>query len=482
VTVRPDTDRGKLLVVDDESTQREMLSSILTRAGFRVTTAPTAEEALDRLGREACDLLLTDQRMPGMDGLGLLDRARGVRPDLPVVLMTAYGSVSDAVSAMKRGASDYLTKPFEKEELLLVIERALRQRRLEDEVVSLRGALKERYRLGNLIGTSPGMQEVFSLVERVAHTDVPVLIQGESGTGKELIARALHENSPRAAGPFVALNCAAVPEGLLESEFFGHERGAFTGAHRSHAGRFEQARGGSLFLDEIGAMRIDLQAKLLRAIQEKEIQRLGSASTVPVDVRIVAATGEDLEDAVRRKTFRDDLYYRLNVVPILLPPLRERREDIPLLVDHFLSAAAKRFNRDPLGATPEVLDRMQDHPWPGNVRELENCVERMVVLARSSRLSLDDLPPAVRKGPEAQEGGASGLDLPPGGVSLVELERRLIRQALQRTHGRLRPAARLLGISYKTLQYRVRKYGLDPEVGQPVGPTPAGASGGDPTS
>jgi DNA-binding NtrC family response regulator len=304
VTASNETGRGSLLVVDDESTQREMLSSILMRAGFNVSTAATAEEALDRLGQETFELLLTDQRMPGMDGLTLLDRARAIRSDLPVVLMTAYGSVSAAVSAMKRGASDYLTKPFEKEELLLVVERALRQRRLEDEVVSLRGALKERYRLGNIIGTSPGMQEVFSLVERVAHTDVPVLIQGESGTGKELIARALHENSPRTAGPFVALNCAAVPEGLLESEFFGHERGAFTGAHRSHAGRFEQARGGTLFLDEIGAMRFDLQAKLLRAIQEKEIQRLGSSGTIAVDARLVAATCDDLEEAVRRKTFR----------------------------------------------------------------------------------------------------------------------------------------------------------------------------------
>ena len=478
MTASHETGRGSLLVVDDESTQREMLSSILTRAGFNVSTAATAEEALDRLGQETFELLLTDQRMPGMDGLTLLDRARAIRSDLPVVLMTAYGSVSAAVSAMKRGASDYLTKPFEKEELLLVVERALRQRRLEDEVVSLRGALKERYRLGNIIGTSPGMQEVFSLVERVAHTDVPVLIQGESGTGKELIARALHENSPRTAGPFVALNCAAVPEGLLESEFFGHERGAFTGAHRSHAGRFEQARGGTLFLDEIGAMRFDLQAKLLRAIQEKEIQRLGSSGTISVDARLVAATCDDLEEAVRRKTFRDDLYYRLNVVPIHLPPLRERREDVPLLVDHFLSSATKKFSREPLGAIPEVLDRLQDYTWPGNVRELENCVERMVVLSRSSRLSLDDLPPAIRKGPEAQEGAAAGLDLPAGGVSLAELEKRFIRQALRRCHGRLRPAAQLLGISYKTLQYRVRKHGLEPETRDAVGQAPA--AGEDP--
>ena len=469
--------RASLLVVDDEATQREMLSSILTRAGFRVTPSPTAEDALDRLGQETFDLVLTDQRMPGMDGLTLLDRARAIRPELPIVLMTAYGSVSAAVSAMKRGASDYLTKPFEKDELILVIERALRHRRLEDEVVTLRGALRERYRLGNIIGNSPLMQEVFSLVERVAHTDVPVLVRGESGTGKELIARALHENSPRAAGPFVALNCAAVPEGLLESEFFGHERGAFTGANRSHAGRFEQAHGGTLFLDEIGAMRIDLQAKLLRAIQEKEIQRLGSTSAISVDVRIVAATGEDLEEAIRNKMFREDLYYRLNVVPIFLPTLRDRPEDIPLLVDHFLASATKRLGRETIGATPEVLDRLQDYPWPGNVRELENCIERMVVLARSSRLDVDDLPPAIRSGPGAAAGAAAGFELPPAGVSLVELERHLIRQALRRSHGRLRPAARLLGISYKTLQYRVRKFGLEGHAREAVPAAPAFAPG-----
>ena len=295
-------DGARLLVVDDEPTQREMLSGILERAGYRVETAAGGREALEALERDAFDLLLTDQKMPGMDGLALLDRVQAMRPDLPVVLMTAYGSVSDAVAAMKKGAADYLTKPFEREELLLVLEKALKQRRLEEEVVTLRGALRERYRLGNIIGASPAMREVFSLIERIAATDVPVLILGESGTGKELVARAIHGRSRRASGPFVALNCAAVPETLLESEFFGHERGAFTGAVRAHPGRFEQAAGGTLFLDEIGAMRTDLQAKLLRAIQEKEIQRLGSTVTTTVDVRILAATGENLEEAIRRKT------------------------------------------------------------------------------------------------------------------------------------------------------------------------------------
>jgi DNA-binding NtrC family response regulator len=457
---------GRLLLVDDEAHQREMLSGILERAGYRVETAATAEQALSALERSRFDLVLTDQKMPGLDGLALLERVQGLQPELPVVLMTAFGSVSEAVSAMKKGAADYLTKPFEKEELLLVLEKTLRQRRLEEEVAALRGALKERYRLGNIIGTSEPMREVFSLIERIANTDVPVLIRGESGTGKELVARAIHARSRRASGPFVALNCAAIPETLLESEFFGHEKGAFTGATRAHPGRFEQAAGGTLFLDEIGAMRIDLQAKLLRAIQEKEIQRLGSTSPLTVDVRILAATGENLEEAMRRKSFREDLYYRLNVVPVTLPPLRERIEDLPLLVHHFATASASRFEREGLTISPEVMDRLQMHPWLGNVRELENCIERMVLLAKGPRLTLADLPPDLRKGPEASAGGPGAFELPPSGVRLPELERHLMVQALKRSRGSLGPAARLLGISYKTLQYRIQKFRIErKEVG-----------------
>jgi two-component system NtrC family response regulator len=455
------------LVVDDESTQRDMLSSILERAGFRPATASDGKEALERLERETFDLLLTDQRMPGMGGLELLEEVRSRHPDLPVVLMTAHGSVSSAVAAMKRGAADYLTKPFERDELIVVLEKVLRQRRLENEVLALRGALKDRYRLGSILGKSGVMQELFSIIDRVARADVPVLIQGESGTGKELVARAIHEASTRVDGPFVALNCAAVPETLLESEFFGHEKGAFTGATQAHAGRFEQADGGTLFLDEIAAMRPDLQAKLLRALQEREIQRLGSATPRKVDVRILAATCDDLEEAIREKRFRDDLYYRLNVVPMVMPPLREREGDVPLLLDHFLSKAAAKFGRDPLGVEPEVIDKLQRYSWPGNVRELENCVERMIVLARESRLTLDDLPPEILRGAAAAGAGATGIDLPSQGLSLEEVERDLIRQALERTGGSVAPAARLLGVSYKTLQYRVRKHGLgdatDPE-------------------
>jgi DNA-binding NtrC family response regulator len=461
---RDSPEAARLLVVDDEMHQREMLSGILERAGYRVEAAPGGREALEILGRSEFDLLLTDQKMPGMDGLALLERLQELRPETPVILMTAYGSVSEAVAAMKKGAADYLTKPFEREELLLVLEKALRQRRLEAEVAALRGALKERYRLGGILGTSPAMREIFSIIERIARTDVPVLIRGESGTGKELIARAIHAQSRRAAGPFVALNCAAVPEALLESEFFGYERGAFTGAIRSHPGRFQQASGGTLFLDEIGAMRIDLQAKLLRAIQEREIQRLGSTAPVPVDARILSATGENLEAAIRQKTFREDLFYRLNVVPLHLPALRSRVEDIPLLTSHFLRASAEKFGREVPVLSPEAMDRLQAHPWPGNVRELENCIERMVLLGRGSRLGLTDLPPDLRKGAAATDGNSSDFQLPPGGVRLPELERHFIVQALRRTRWNLGPAARLLGISYKTLQYRIQKFGLERET------------------
>jgi len=458
--------RGRLLVVDDEEPQRVMLSKILTRAGFDVTTAADGREALTRLGAGSFDLLLTDQRMPALDGLELLQEARRLHPDLPVVLMTAYGSVSRAVEAMKLGAADYLSKPFERDELLVVLEKSLRQRRLEDEVATLRGVLKNRYRLDNIIGRSEPMQQVFSLIERVSHTDVPVLILGESGTGKELVARAIHEAGGRAGEPFVALNCAAIPETLLESEFFGHERGAFTGAVRAHAGRFEQADGGTLFLDEIGAMRVDLQAKLLRAIQEGEVQRLGSTKPLSVDVRILAATGEDLEQAIRERTFREDLYYRLNVVPVEMPPLRDRTDDIPLLVDHFLVASSKKIGREPLTISPDAMEQLQRYSWPGNVRELENCIERMVVLARGTRIGNEDLPSHLRHGAEP-EGEINGFELPAGGVRLPDLELALIRQALKRSRGSLGPAARLLGISYKTLQYRVGKHQLDRESFDP---------------
>jgi DNA-binding NtrC family response regulator len=454
-----------LLVVDDEGHQREMLASLLGRAGYQVSTAVNGEEALAQVHAGEFDLVLTDQRMPVMDGIQLLERLQADRGNLPVVLMTAYGSVSSAVQAMKHGAADYLTKPFDKDELIVVVEKVLKHRRLEDEVAQLHGVLQDRFRVGGIIGSSPPMQDLFNMIQRLSSTDVPVLIQGESGTGKELVARAIHQEGSRASGPFIATNCAAIPESLMETEFFGHNRGAFTGAENSRAGYFEQADGGTLFLDEVGAMRTDLQAKLLRVLQDKVVQRLGSTVTKQVNVRILAATCEDLGEAIRNKTFRDDLFYRLSVVPVRLPPLRERTEDIPLLVEHFLGRASRRFGRDDLAIMPEVMDRMMVHPWPGNVRELENCIERMVLMAPlDRRLSVRDLPPALVPGEGPGTGGPGELSLPAGGINLQELEERLIRQALERTRGALRPAANLLGISYKTLQYRIKKYGLGREI------------------
>jgi len=452
----------RLLVVDDEEHQREMLEAILGRAGFRIETAQNGQEALDRLEQSDFDLILTDQRMPVMDGLELLERLRGRHRDLPVILMTAYGSVSSAVQAMKRGAADYLTKPFDKDELILVVKKVLKHRQLEEEVAELHGVLQDRYRLGGIIGNAPVMQKLFTVIERLAGTDVPVLIQGESGTGKELVARAIHEEGARAGKPFVATNCAAIPESLMESEFFGHERGAFTGATGPRAGIFEQADGGTLFLDEIGAMRHDLQAKLLRVLQDQLVQRVGGTAPRQVDVRILAATCEDLSESIRNGTFRDDLYYRLSVVPVNLPPLRERTEDIPVLTDYFLHRAAEKFNRETPALAPSILDRLMAYSWPGNVRELQNCIERMLLLAPADRrLSVDDLPPALAGGAAgARKGAASDLSLPAEGINLQELELQFIQQALERTRGALRPAAQLRGISYKTLQYRLKKYGL----------------------
>ncbi|UCF68238.1 MAG: sigma-54-dependent Fis family transcriptional regulator [Acidobacteriota bacterium] len=451
----------RLLVVDDESHQLEMLAGILSRAGYEVETASDGEQAIALLERARFDLLLTDQRMPQIDGLELLERARALEEGLPVVLMTAYGSVSNAVAAMKRGASDYLTKPFDKDELLLVLRKVLHQRLLEREVASLRGAFRQRERFGGLLGASAPMQELFGTLERVAHSDVAVLIRGESGTGKELAARALHAAGPRSGGPFVALNCAAVPEHLLESEFFGFERGAFTGAVKPHTGRFEQADGGTLFLDEIGAMRIELQAKLLRVLEEGQVQRLGAHSSRRVDVRILAASCEDLEEAIRERRFREDLYYRINVVSVELPPLRERPEDVPLLVEHFLARAAQRLNRPLPVCSARLLDRLSAYGWPGNVRELENCIERMMILSGSARLEEDHLPKAVRRPSESAASAASRFALPAEGVRLGDVEKALIVQAMRRARGALGPAAALLGISYKTLQYRLRKHALE---------------------
>ncbi|HBH02934.1 MAG TPA: two-component system response regulator [Candidatus Rokubacteria bacterium] len=444
----------KILVVDDEPAQRELVSGFLARHGFEVTTARDGAEALERFRREPVDLILTDQKMPGLSGLELTQAARAVNPEVAVVLMTAYGTIEHAVAAIKAGATDYLTKPLNLDELLHRLGQVRDHQRLLGENRELRAALQERHRVEGILGESGRMQEVLSLVRRVAASDATVLIRGESGTGKELIAKAIHYASRRAEGPLVRVNCAALPETLLESELFGHEKGAFTGAQATRRGRFELAHGGSLFLDEIGDLPPHLQVKLLRVLQEREIERVGSSRPIPVDVRLLAATHRDLEALVKAGSFREDLYYRINVVTLAVPPLRERREDIPLLLDHFLSKFARANGKTIRGLTREARDTLLRYDYPGNVRELENLMERAVVLTRDEVIGRADLPLSVRDA-EPESGEATGLP-----AAVEGLERRMIRDALARADGVQTRAAELLGISERVLRYKLRKYGL----------------------
>jgi len=441
-------------VVDDEPAQRELVGGFLRKQGFDVAEAPDGRTALERFRKEPFDLLLTDQKMPGLSGLELLEAARAVTPEVAVIIMTAYGTIETAVTAIKGGAADYLTKPLNLDELLHRIAQVRERQRLIMENRELREALQERHRVEGIIGESGRMQEVLSLVRRVAGSDATILIQGESGTGKELIARAIHYASPRAGAPLVSVNCAALPETLLESELFGHEKGAFTGAVAARKGRFELADGGSLFLDEIGDLPLHLQVKLLRVLQEREFERVGSSRPVAVNVRLLAATHRDFEALVRAGRFRDDLYYRINVVSISLPPLRERREDIPLLLDHFVEKFSRRNGKRIGGLTREAREALLRYDYPGNVRELENLVERAVILTRDEVIGLEDLPLGVKER-EGETSGETSLTV------LVEgLERRMIREALARADGVQTQAAEILGISERVLRYKLKKYGL----------------------
>jgi two-component system NtrC family response regulator len=447
----------RILVVDDEPAQRELIGGFLKKQGYEVVLAEDGAAALAQVRATQVDLVLSDCRMPGMSGPDLLREIKGVNPETPLILMTAYGTVETAVQAMKDGAADFLTKPLDLEELLLRIGRATDTARLRLTVRAMREQLVERHRLEGIIGESGRMQEVLGLVQRVAPSDVTVLIRGESGTGKELVARALHFNSPRAQGPLVTLNCAALPEQLLESELFGHERGAFTGAIAQRKGRFELAHGGSIFLDEIGDLSASLQVKLLRVLQERQFERVGGSRTLDVDVRVIAATNRDLEAGMREGRFREDLYYRLNVVTIQIPPLRERREDIPPLLDHFVKKFAAKNRREVTGLSAAARDALMKYDYPGNVRELENLVERSVLLARGRVLDLEDLPPTVR--PAARRPGepmpATLPDL------LAEIESQAIRAALERHGGVQTRAAEELGISERVLRYKMKKYDLE---------------------
>ncbi len=448
------TEPFRILVVDDEATQLELVGGFLRKQGFEVAAASDGRAALERFKKEPFDLILTDQKMPAVSGLELLEAARAVTPEVAVIVMTAHGSIETAVAAIKAGAADYLTKPLNLDELLHRIEQVRVRQRLVMENRELREALQERHRVEGIIGESGRMQEVLSLVRRAAPSDATILIRGESGTGKELIAKAIHYASERARGPLVSVNCAALPETLLETELFGHERGAFTGAVSARKGRFELADGGSLFLDEIGDLPPHLQVKLLRVLQERAFERVGSSRPIAVNVRLLAATHRDLEALVRDGRFREDLYYRINVVTITLPPLRERREDIPLLLDHFVPKFARANGKVINGLTREAREALLRYDYPGNVRELENLVERAVVLTRDEIIGLEDLPLSVK---EPEREGLEAASLP---AAVEGLERRLVREALAKAGGIQTRAAEALGISERVLRYKLKKYGL----------------------
>jgi len=448
--------KPRILVTEDDNVQREIITEILLQANYAAESVSTGENAVARVKDHSYDVLLTDMRMPSMDGLELLRQVKRLRPDIEVVVMTAHATVETAVTAMKEGACDYLAKPFDKDELLVVIDRTLERRSLRRENRQLRDLITDSVSLGNIIGESPAMQQVFNIVRRAVPISSTVLILGESGTGKELVARHIHFAGPRKDRPFIVVNCAAIPDTLVESELFGHEKGAFTGAETSRPGKFEDADRGTLFLDEIGDMSLDSQAKLLRVLQDGVVERVGSSQQRKVDVRVIAATNQDLATLVDKGAFRQDLYYRLEVLPIRLPPLRDRLQDLPLLIQHFKAKLSAKLQKEAPAVESDVFEALRRYRWPGNVRELENTLEQLFVL-NDDRLTVDDLPPKLRE----RKPETGNVTLPPGGLILEDLEQDLIRQALDRSGGSIKEAAELLGLTYKTLQYRLKKHEID---------------------
>jgi DNA-binding NtrC family response regulator len=451
--------RKHLLLVEDEAPLREALAERLGEHGFEVEQAASGEQAIDQLAEFAYDIVITDLRLPGADGTRVLEEALSRYPDIIGIIVTGYGTVKDAVEAIKRGATDFVTKPFQFDELLHALSTAIEQRRLKSENAYLRSQLEERCKFEGIVGRSRAMRDLFQLLETVAGTASTILITGETGTGKEMVARAINQNSPRRAQRFVALNCSAIPETLLEAELFGHVRGAFTGAIGTRQGRLEQAHRGTLFLDEVGTMSPALQMKMLRVLQEREFERIGDSHTIKVDVRVIAATHSDLARMVAEGQFRDDLFYRLNVIPIQIPPLRDRKEDIPLLVQHFLDTF-RGEGRPPVTVSQEAMRRLMSYAWPGNVRQLENAAERAVAFGGSrGQIDVDDLPPELA-GVAAQPLSAS-LALPEDGVDLAALvakiERELIERSLERTGGNKGQAAKLLSLKRTTLVEKLKR-------------------------
>ena len=445
--------KPSVLIVDDEKSARDGLVRALRR-DYHVLAAENAKSALETLSSQQIDVLLSDVRMPGMDGITLMQRALANHPELTCIILTAYGDVDIAVEAMKQGATDFMTKPINLDKLELVLGRVLKAKKIEIENEQLKVQLDSKYGLENIIGRSPPMQEVFDTIRQVAVSRATVLIQGESGTGKELVAKAIHQLSARNKGPFVAVHCAALSENILESELFGHEKGAFTGAMERRIGRFEKADGGSLFLDEISEIDPSVQVKILRALEERQIERVGGDTPVDVDTRLIAATNRDLKEMVEKGDFREDLFYRLYVVVITLPPLRDRQDDILLLLNHYLSVFNEENGKQIEGFTPGAYEILSAYDWPGNIRELRNLVERMVVLSRSRLLDAKEIPAAVR---EKAPGGEVRIDAE---LTVDEMEQRMIIQALEKTGGNRTKAAEKLGISRRTLHHKLNQYGL----------------------
>lgn len=454
-----------ILVVDDDASQRRLIEFWLQEEGFRTVTAVDGSSALRAFAQHAPALVITDVRMPGMSGIDLLGRIKADSPDTPFILITAFATVDDAVEAMKLGADDYLLKPLKEEELKIGVRRALEHQQLVDENRYLRELAGDTFRFENIIAQSRKMRSVLETAAQVARRDSTVLLGGESGTGKELLAKAIHQNSLRADKPFVAVNCGALPESLAESELFGHRKGSFTGAIADRAGKFETANGGTIFLDEIGELTPPLQVKLLRVLQEREIDKIGNPHPLKVNVRIIAATNRNLKNLVEDGQFREDLYYRLSVVMIDLPSLRERRDDIPLLARHFLKCLAKQYEMPVLSITDEAMDKIGRYDWPGNVRELQNVMERIAVLAKEERIGLVDLPPEIIR---AESRIASiNLKLPEEGIDLEAIEKEIIQLALEKCDWNQTQAAKYLNMSRKTLIYRMEKFSLAPQAQTP---------------
>ncbi len=455
----------RILVVEDDASMSFFLSEVMRKEGYLVEAVISGEEALEKITQDRFNLVILDLKLPSMDGMEVLANIKVTNPEMVVIMITAHGSKDIAIEAIRKGAYDYFSKPFDINEMRVVVKRALERGYLQDEIRQLRETVEKRRGFYNIVGSSKGMREVFDMAETVFDNDITVLITGESGTGKELIAEAIHYNSPRRAKPFVKLNCVAIPETLLESELFGYEKGAFTGATRQKPGKFELADQGTLLLDEIGDMTLATQAKLLRVLQEREVERVGGVKPIKVDVRIIASTNQDLSQLVREQRFREDLYFRLNVLPIHIPPLREHSEDIPLLVDHFVSLSRTRFRKDIEGFSDEAMELLINYSWPGNVRELENVVQRAVILAKERVIQEWSLPPEIRRQRKERFFDMEKLetDLPLSEkveMVVTEVEKRLIIQALDKVGWKREKAVSLLGISLKTLYNKMNKYGL----------------------